>query len=105
MLSIFSKISTKTSPKRFLFCQEGQKLYRLVAGHHDSTAHVSTVVSTLFPLQVVELLIAQMDSPTFLELGVSGSSSLWSKIFYFFFFLKIEDFFLSLSYPQRSRVQ
>ena len=30
VLSIFSKISTKTSPKTFLFCEERQKLYWLV---------------------------------------------------------------------------
>ena len=39
-----------------------------------------------------------MDSPTFLELGVSGSSSLWSKIFVTFFFLKIEDLEISKSF-------
>ena len=44
VLSIFSTILAKTSRKRFLFCEERQKLYRLVAGHCVCTAGVNTLV-------------------------------------------------------------
>ena len=56
VLSMFSMASTKMFPKRFLFCEERQKLYRLVADHHDSNC-VHQYCSTVFPLQVVELQI------------------------------------------------
>ena len=44
VLSIFSTILAKTSPKRLLFCEERQKLYRLVAGHCVCTECVNTLV-------------------------------------------------------------
>ena len=43
VLSIFSTILAKTTPKRFLFCEE-RKLYRLVAGHCVCTARVNILV-------------------------------------------------------------
>ena len=47
----------------------------------------------------LELQIAQMDRPTFLEPGVSGSSSLWSRIFPFFF-LFIRRFYIAFVRPR-----
>ena len=54
VLSIFSKTSTKTSPKRFLFCEEKT----VQAGRRPPRFYCARqYCSTLFPLQVVEFVV------------------------------------------------